>query len=139
MVSVDLRKVNNAFNNSVVKTTVYGKLVAKLTNTETRGFVLKTKYDTDKAKLEKKVSDTSGLVKDTDCNAKISEIKGKIPSIKGSATSYALTAVENKIPDVISLVNKSLKLNRKLLIVIISNISLLHSFISLQKKFLMQD
>ena len=41
MVSVDLRKVNNAFNNSVVKTTVYGKLVAKLTNTETRGFVLK--------------------------------------------------------------------------------------------------
>ena len=139
MVSVDLRKVNNAFNNSVVKTTAYGKLVAKLTNTETRGFALKTKYDTDKAKLEKKVSDNSGLVKDTYCNAKISEIKGKIPSIKGSATTYALTAVENKIPDVISLVNKSLKLNRKLLILIISNISLLQSFISLQKKFLMQD
>ena len=32
---------------------------------DTSAFVLKTKYDTDKSKLEKKIPDTSGLVKKT--------------------------------------------------------------------------
>ena len=40
------------------------------------------------------------LLKKTDYNAKITEIEGKIPSITGLATSSALTAAENKIPDV---------------------------------------
>ena len=44
-------------------------------------FVLKTKYDTDKIELEKKIPDTSGLVKKTDYNSKITKIEGKIPSI----------------------------------------------------------
>ena len=39
-------------------------------------------------------------------NTKVSEIQGKIPNISGLATSSALTAVENKIPDVSSLVKK---------------------------------
>ena len=39
-------------------------------------------------------------------NAKIIEIEKKIPSISGLATNSALTAVENKIPDVNSLVQK---------------------------------
>ena len=34
-----------------------------LNNIDTSGFVLKTKYDTDKSELENKVPDTSGLVK----------------------------------------------------------------------------
>ena len=38
-------------------------------------FVLKTKYDTDKIELEKKIPDTSGLVKKTDYNTKITEIE----------------------------------------------------------------
>ena len=49
---------------------MYDKLVAKVNNIDTSGFVLKTKYDTDKPDLEKKISDsdkkipdTSGLVK----------------------------------------------------------------------------
>ena len=45
------------------------------------GFVLKTKYDTDKSELENKIPDTSGLVKKTNYNAKITEIEGKIPDI----------------------------------------------------------
>ena len=47
------------------------------------------------------------MVKKTDFNAKISKVEGKIPSISGLATSSALTAVENKILDVSSLVKKS--------------------------------
>ena len=35
------------------------------------------------------------------------EIEVKIPSISGLTTSSALTAVENKIPDVTSLVTKT--------------------------------
>ena len=70
-------------------------------------FVLKTKYDTDKTEVKKKVSDTSGLVKKTDYNTKITEIEGKIPDISSLATKTALTAVENKIPSVSSLVKKS--------------------------------
>ena len=44
------------------------------------------------------------LLKKTDYNTKITEIKGKIPGISGLATNAALTAVENKIPNINSLV-----------------------------------
>ena len=47
------------------------------------------------------------MVKKPDFNAKVTEIEGKIPSISGLATSSALTAVENKTPDVSSLVKKT--------------------------------
>ena len=52
----------------------------------TSGFVLKTKYDTDKSELEKKVPNTIELLKKVDYNAKISEIEGKILSISSLAT-----------------------------------------------------
>ena len=54
-----------------------------------------------------KFPDTSGLVKMTGCNAKITDIEGKIPSITCLAINATLTAVGNKIPDVISLVKKN--------------------------------
>ena len=47
------------------------------------------------------------MVKKTDFNTKTTEIKGKIPSITGLATNSELTAVENKIPNVSSLVKKA--------------------------------
>ena len=50
---------------------MYDKLVAKVNNIDTSDFVLKTKYQTDKTELEKKIPDTSGLVKKTDYNAKL--------------------------------------------------------------------
>ena len=42
---------------------LYDKLAVKVNNIDTSGFVLKTKYDTDKSELEKKILDTSGIVK----------------------------------------------------------------------------
>ena len=135
-VPVDLSKLCNVVNNEVVKKTVYDKLLAKVNNVDTSRFVLKTKYDTNKSDLEKKISDadkkirdTSGLVKKSDYSAKISEIESKIPSISGLATNAALTAVE--IPDVCSLVKKQIMiqiyqtLKRKLLIMIMIHILLL--------------
>ena len=98
---------------------------------------MKTKYDTDKTEVKKKVSDTSGLVKKTDYNTKITEIEGKIPDISSLATKTALTAVENKIPGVSSLVKKTkqimiqklLELKKNLLIIIMINILQLQSLI----------
>ena len=48
---------------SLKEQTVYDKLVAKLNNIDTSGFVLKAKYDTDSLNFEKNISNTSGLVK----------------------------------------------------------------------------
>ena len=60
-VAVDLSKLSYVVKNDVVKKTVYDKLVAKVIDTSV--FVLKTKYDTDKSQIEKKIPDTSGLLK----------------------------------------------------------------------------
>ena len=106
-VPVDLSKLSDVVKNDVVKKTVYDKLVAKVNSIDTSGFVLKTKYDTDKSEIENKIPDTSGLVKKTDCNAKITEIEGKIQSTSSLATNAALTTVENKIPNINSLVKKN--------------------------------
>ena len=110
-------------------------LLFKVNSIDTSGFVLKTKYDADKRELENKISDTSGLVKKAAYNVKTTEIEGKIPSISGLATASAITVVENKIPNINSLVKKQimtqtlLKLKRNLLIIIMINIFLLQSLI----------
>ena len=121
-VPVDWSKLSNVVNDKVVKKTVYDKLVAEVNNINVSGFVLKTKYYTDKSNLEKKISEwcrqkipnISVLVKKnygiiTDYgNAKITEIESKISSIFSLATTAALTTAENKIPDVSNLVRKSI-------------------------------
>ena len=70
---IDLSKLNNVIKNYVVKKTVYNKLVAKVDNIDTCGFVLKTKQNTDITELENKIPDTSGLVKKTNENTKITD------------------------------------------------------------------
>ena len=50
---VDLNKLSNVVNNEVVKKIMYDKIVTKVNNIDISGFVLKTKYDTDKSNLEK--------------------------------------------------------------------------------------
>ena len=60
---VDLSKLSDAVKNNVVKRTVYDKLVAKVNNINTIEFVVKTKYDTDKSELEKKILMLVGLLK----------------------------------------------------------------------------
>ena len=135
-------KLSNAVKKDVVKNTEYNKLVTKVDNIDTTGFVLKTKFDTDQSDLEKKISDvgknvpdTSAFIKKPDCSSKITEIENKIPSINGLATNSALTAVENKIPNVSNLVKEQtiaqtlVKLEVKLIITIMKNILLLQSLI----------
>ena len=93
---------------------MHDKLVAKVNNVDASGFILNTKFDTDKSDLEikisdadKKIPDTSKIVKETYYNSKISKIENKTPSISGLATTSGLNAVENKIPDVSSLVKNT--------------------------------
>ena len=106
-IPADLSILSNVIKNDVVKKTVYDKLVAKVNNIDTSGFVLKTKYQTDKTELGNKIPDTSNLVKKTDYNTKITELENKIPDVNNLATKTALTAVENKIPNVSNLVSKT--------------------------------
>ena len=60
-VPVDLSKLSDLIKNDIVKKTVYDKLAAKVNNIDTSGFVLKTKYQTDKVELEKKISDVTNF------------------------------------------------------------------------------
>ena len=106
-VSVDLRKLNDVVNKGVVKKTAYDKLATKSNSIDTSAFALKTNYDTDKTELEKKISDTSRLVKKTDYNTKITEIDEKLPEFRTLVAKTALTTVENKIPDISSLIKKN--------------------------------
>ena len=58
-------KLSNVIKNDVIKKTEYNKLVAKVDKIYTIGFILKTRYDTDKSDLEKKISDTDKKIPDT--------------------------------------------------------------------------
>ena len=90
---VDLNNLSDVVKNDVVKKAVYDQLVAKVNNVYTSDLVLKTKYQTDKTELDKKIPDVSNLVKKT----KFSEIEANILDISNLATKTALTVVENKI------------------------------------------
>ena len=54
-VPVDLIKLSDVVKDVVVKKPEYDKLVAKVNNVDTNEFILKTKYQTDKAELGKKL------------------------------------------------------------------------------------
>ena len=112
-VPVDLTKLSNVVKNDAVKNTEYNKLFTKVGNIVITGFLLKTKYGTNKSYLEKKISDTqkkipntSDLAKKTDLNPEIIEMENKAPSITRFSTNLVLTTVENKIPNVNNVVKK---------------------------------
>ena len=142
-VPVDLSKLSDVVKNDVVKKTVFDNLVAKVNNIDTSDSVLKTKYQTDKTELEKKIPDVTNLVEKT----KLTELENKIPDVSSLVTKTALTVVENKIPVVSSLVKKKketitqkvLKLKRNLLTIIMTNILHLQSLIFQLLMFLMQN
>ena len=100
---VNLSKLSDVVKNDVVKKAVYDKLGAKVNNIDTSDFVLKTKYQKEKTKLEKKIPDLTDSVKKT----KLTELESKIPDVSSLATKTALSAVNNKIPSAISLVKKT--------------------------------
>ena len=54
-VPVDLSKLSDVIKNYVVQKTMYDQLVAKVNSIRTSGFVIKTKYDTDKKELKNKI------------------------------------------------------------------------------------
>ena len=82
-VAVYLSKLSNEVDKDVVKKTEYNKLVTKVNSIKTSGFLLKTQ-----------------------CSTKITEIEDKISSITALASTTALNAVENKIPNLNDLVKK---------------------------------
>ena len=102
-VPFDLSKLGNVVKNDVVKKTVYDKLVAKVNNIDTSDFVLKTKYQTDKTELEKKIPNVTDFVKE----AKLTELENKLPDISNLETKTALTTFENEIPDISNLVKET--------------------------------
>ena len=77
LVPVDLSKLSDVVKNDVVKKAVSDKLVAKINNIDTSDFVLKSKYQTDKTELEKKIPNMTDFVK----KAKLTELESKIPDI----------------------------------------------------------
>ena len=77
----------------VVKKPVYDKLVAKVNNIDTNYFVLKTKHQTDKTELEKKIPNGTDFVQ----KAKLTELENEIPDISNLATKTAFTTVENDL------------------------------------------
>ena len=92
-VPADLSKLSDVLKNDVVKKTVYDKLTAKVNNIDTNDFFLKTKYQTNKTELEKKIPYLTDFVK----KVKLTELENKIPDVSNLAVKTALTAVENKI------------------------------------------
>ena len=114
-VPVDLSKLSVAVKSDVVKKTVYDKLVAKINNIDTSGFVLKTNDNTDKTELENKILDVSNFVK----KAKLIETENKISDVSSLATKTALTAVVVK-NQTLTLKLQKLKIN--LLTIIMKNI-----------------
>ena len=98
-----MSKLSDVIKNDLVTKAVYDKLVPKVSYSDTSDFVLKTKYQTSKAELEKKIPDLTNFVKKT----KLTELENKIPDVSNLATKTALTAVENKIPSVSNLVKKT--------------------------------
>ena len=98
-----MSKLSDVVKNDVVKKAVYDQLAAKVNNIDTNDFVLKTKYQTDKTELEKKIPDVTDFVKKT----KLTELENKIPDVSSLATKTGLTSVENKIPSLSSLVKKT--------------------------------
>ena len=98
-----MSKLSDIVKNNVIKKAVYNKLVAKVNNIDTSDFALKTKYQTDKAELEKKILDVSNLVKKT----KLTESENKTSDVSSLAIKTAITVVENKIPSVSNLVKNT--------------------------------
>ena len=62
-VPVDLSKLSDVIKNDTVIKAVYDKSAAKVNNSDTSDFVLKTKYQTAKAGLEKKIPNVTDFVK----------------------------------------------------------------------------
>ena len=60
-----MSKLSDVVKNDTVIKAVYDKSAAKVNNSDTSDFVLRTKYQTDEAGLEKQIPDVTDFVKKT--------------------------------------------------------------------------
>ena len=74
--------MSDVVKHDVVKKAVYDKLAAKVNNNDTSAFVLKTRYQTDKTELEKKIPKVTNFAKKT----KTTELENKILDVRSLAT-----------------------------------------------------
>ena len=77
-----MSKLSDVVKSDVIRKSVYDELVAKVNNIDASDFALKTKYNTDKTELEKKIPDETDFVK----QVKLTEFENKIPDISNLAT-----------------------------------------------------
>ena len=77
--------MSDVVKNDFVKKAVYDKLAANVNDIDTSAFVLKTKYQTYKTELEKKIPDMTDCVKKT----KLTELEDKTPDDSSLATSVS--------------------------------------------------
>ena len=103
---VDLSKLSNVVKNDVVKKQYNSKIkniedkIPDITNVAT-----KTTLNA-KINAKEEILSINNLVTTAALNAKISEVKSKIPNITNLDITTALTAIENKVPNVSKLVTK---------------------------------
>ena len=64
-IPLDLSKLSNVVNNDLVKKAVYDSLFIKFNAIESKEFVLKTQYNTNKSGLGKKIVDANKKILDT--------------------------------------------------------------------------
>ena len=99
-VPVDLSKLSDAVKNDAVQKDVYN---AKIKNTKDKLTYFDITNLATKTTLNAKINEVKGEIP----NAKINEVKGEIPNVNNLATNTALTAVENKMPNVSNLFKKN--------------------------------
>ena len=99
-VPVDLSKLSDVVKNDAIKKDVYH---AKIKNIEDKipditNLATNTTLNAKINEVKNKVSSITNLATNVSLNAKINEVKNEIPR-NNLATTTALTALENKIPD----------------------------------------
>ena len=75
--------------------------LSKLTTVVKKEVVKKTEHNAKIKNIKDKIPDITNLATKTIVNTKLNEFKTEIPSISGLAATSALTAVENKRPNVV--------------------------------------
>ena len=126
----NLPSSSNNFNSKVDKLD-FDKLVpvpvdlSKLGNVAKTDFVKKDVYNAKIKNIEDKIPDIANVTTKTNVNAKINEVKGKIARITNLATTAAILPLQKP-----TIIQKLMKMNKQLLIMIMINILLLQNLIS---------
>ena len=107
-IPVDLSKLSDVVKNDLVKKNVYN---AKIKSIEHKvpgitNLATNTTLNAKINKIKNKIPDITNLATTTALNVKINEAKNKIPNITDLANTTVFTGVENKMPNISTLVKK---------------------------------